>query len=344
MATLRDIAVRAQVSISTASRALSGHHHVQDQTRERIQAIARELGYVPNSLARGLRRNQTRTIGVLIPDLRNSSFSSESAVLLQRQFQELGYGTVLYVTRYDRETELRCIDRLRFQQVDGVLRVPTTATSVDVLSDGARSIPVLEFLRRSQSERYDGVLYDDEEGAYRVMEHLIHLGHRRIGVITGPPETSSTKRRLSGAGRALAAAGLGPKALRVAHGEYSPATGHRGFETLMAVEPPVTAVFATSAQFVLGVAMAAKEQNVLIPQRVSLAAFGDPEWGQLISPPLTTYTLPLPEMAMTAALLLTSRIEKGPPEDGRPVRIWISGDLVVRGSTAPPGGSVAGRP
>ena len=95
--------------------------------------IAQALGYSPNAMARGLRRNQTRTIGLLIPDMRNSSFSSEAAIPLQRQLQEFGYGLVLYVSRHDHETELRCIERLQAQQVDGVILVAGSAQLVQAL-------------------------------------------------------------------------------------------------------------------------------------------------------------------------------------------------------------------
>ena len=337
MVTLRDIAIRSGVSISTASRALSDHEYVRADTRARVQDVARELSYAPNKMARGLRRNQTRAIGLVLPDMRNSSFSSEAAAFLQRELQESGYGLVLYVTRYDHETELRCLDRLRAQQVDGIVHVPASSASAENLTKGSLPIPVVEFLRRSSaSNKLDAVLYDDEEGANRVVAHLLQLGHRRIGVITGPRGAGPTTRRLAGAYRAVAEAGLDPDVLHFMHGEYAPETGRQAFRRLLDIYPPHTAIFATSTQFVLGVMLASKESRVDIPGQISLAGFGDPEWGQLLSAPLTTYKLPLQEMAMTAALLMTSRIERKPSLETHPIQITISGTLMVRSSTAPP--------
>lgn len=335
MATLREIALQAGVSISTASRALSDHERVSEETRARVRNIAHELGYQPNSIARGLRRNQTRTVGLLLPDMRNSSFSSMAATMLQRKLREFGYGLVLYANRHDRESELRFFDRLRTHQVDGVLHVPLAEGSAEHLTHGERRIPVIEFLR-SASDKLDGVLHDDEVAAHSVVNHLVRLGHERIGVIAGPHRLGTTRLRVAGARRAVAEAGLPGSALRVVHGEYAPETGRWAFLKLLSEPPAPTAIFATSAQLVLGLAVVAKEKEIAIPERVSVAGFGDPEWGSLVSPPLTTYTLPLPEMAMTAALLMISRIEQERTDDELPVRIVISGNLMVRESTSAP--------
>lgn len=335
MTTLRDIAKRAGVSIATASRALSGHEYVHPETRARVQAVASELHYAPNAMARGLRRNQTRTAGLLLPDIRNSSYSGAAAALLQSQLQDFGYGLVLYVSKNDPETERRCIDRMQIQQVDAVLHVPCTTHGARSLRDGPKPIPVIEFFRRSGSEDFDAVVYDDDVGATKVIEHLIGLGHRRIGVIAGPRRAASTRNRLRGAYRAVTTAGLEPGVLQVFHGEYNPDTGRRGLRYFTEADPAPTAIFATSTQFVLGAVLEAKERNVAIPGRVSLAGFGDPEWSQLITPSLTTYVLPLREMVMTAARLLISRVEDA-SLPVHPTHIEVSGRLIIRDSTAPP--------
>ena len=331
MGTLREIAARSGVSISTASRALAGQRHVAEGTSQRVKETASELGYVPNALARDLRRGQTRTIGLLVPDMRHSSFSSDASVLLQLQLQERGYVMLLYAARHNLETELRCLERLRDQAVDGIIHVPTSTASAEDLTRGARPIPVVEFLRRSTSSVLDAVVYDDGAGAKTVIDYLLSLSHRRIGIISGPERIASTRRRVNGARQAVAGTDA---ELAVVHGEYSPETGriaiHRFFN--MATRP--TAVFASSTQFVLGAMQAAKEKGLSIPADLSLVGFGDPPWGQLISPSLTTYALPLLEMSMTATLLIISRIERPPTEDRMPVQVTISGNLVVRDSAA----------
>lgn len=337
MATLRDIAIRAGVSVATASRALSHHEHVREETRARVQAVARELGYRPNALARGLRRNQTRTVGLLVPDILNSSYSGAAAALVQSQLHDFGYGLVLHVSKNDSETERRCIDNFRAQQVDGLLHVPCTSVGAHVLREGRHPIPVVEFFRRSGAGDFDAVVYDEDVGAHDVVQHLVGLGHRRIGVIAGPRRLGSTGRRLTGARRAVEEAGLSPRVLSVLHGEYTSETGRRAFQNLVDHHTPPTAVFATSRQFVLGAALAAKERGIVIPDQLSLAGFGDPEWSQLVTPALTTYTLPLHEMVMTAAQLLISRIEDDQtPPRSRGTQIVVSGNLAIRNSTAPP--------
>jgi LacI family transcriptional regulator len=336
MVTLRDVAAATGVSISTASRALSDHEYVKSETRARVQAAARELGYEPNALARGLRRNRTRTIGIVMPDMRNSSFSSVAAPYLQRQLQEYGYGMVVYVTGNDRETELLCLERLRDQEVDGVIHVPLSASSAEFLTEGPRPIPVVEMFRQTTSAKLDAVVYDDAAAASSLMGHLLDLNHRQIGVITGTERLDSSQRRLAGAYRAVAAADLPADTLHVVHAQHSPDAGRLAFRRLFAENPQITAVLATSTQFMLGAALASQELGLPIPERLSLVGFGDPEWSALISPPLTTFSLPLEEMAMTAALMMISRIERPTSSATPPTRIVFSGNVIVRGSTSTP--------
>jgi LacI family transcriptional regulator len=206
-----------------------------------------------------------------------------------------------------------------------------------VLREGRHPIPVIEFFRRSGAGDFDAVVYDEDVGAHDVVQHLLGLGHRRIGVIAGPRRLGSTGLRLRGAHRAVEEAGLSPRVLRVLHGEYTSEAGRSAFHDLVDHPTPPTAVFATSRQFVLGVILAAKERGIVIPGQLSLAGFGDPEWSQLVTPALTTYTLPLHEMVMTAAQLLISRIEDNEaPVRSHGTQIVVSGSLVVRSSTAPP--------
>jgi len=341
MPTLREIAAAAGVSISTASRALADHEYVNDATRERVKAAARELGYSRHATASRLRRSKTGTIGFLTPDMRNSSFSSQAAVFLQRELQEYGYGMVTYVSKNDRETEIQCLERLRDQEVDGVIHVASSTISSEFLAEGPRPIPVVEMFRQTSSTKLDAVVYDDAIGSATLMEHLLNLGHRRIGVLAGPARLESTRRRIAGAQRAAEEAGLDPGAVRVAHAPHNPEAGRLAFEKLVREEPRVTAVLATSTQFVLGAALAARQLGVEIPNQLSLAGFGDPEWNQLISPSVTAFTLPLEEMAMTAALMMVSRIERGQTES-RPTRIVFSGTVIPRGSTAAPASGVDG--
>jgi DNA-binding LacI/PurR family transcriptional regulator len=335
MVTLRQIAARAGVSLATASRALAGQEYVAASTRDRVKRIADELGYVPNVMARDLRRNPTRTIGFLVPDLRYSSFASDASALIQNHLLERGYSMVMCATRHDRETELRCLQWLRDQRVDGIIHVPGSSASAKDVAFGPRPIPVVEFLRCSDAGKLDAVVYDDELAAKTVVEYLLNLGHRRIGLICGPEEATSTKRRLSGSRRAIVECGDGAK-LTVAHGEYWPETGRIAMHRFMSQPKRPTAVFASSTQFVLGGMLATKELGLSIPADLSLMAFGDPQWGQIISPALTTYSLPLQEMAMTVNLMIMSRVER--PQDGErgPVQVTIDGNVVVRQSTAPP--------
>lgn len=336
MTTLRDIAKRLGVSISTVSRALSGQPYVSEQVRTRIQEVADELDYRPNALARGLRRNQTRTVGLVVPNILNVSYSSAASVL-QGVLQKFGYGLALYVTNSDRETERLCFQKLREQQVDGLVHIPTRSSSpARLLGESSRPIPLVQMFRRS-SRDVDAVVYDEEAGAHQIVSHLIGLGHRHIGVIVGPPGYISVKARLRGAKQAIAETGLHPDDLSVIHREFASESGRQAFHRLLDSTEKLTAVFPASIHFVLGSLLACTDRSLKIPDQLSLAGFGDPQWYQIIKPPITSYTAPLEEMGMTAAQLLISRMEEPPPtERTRPTEIIITGTLLTRESTAPP--------
>jgi len=337
MATLRDVAKRVGVSVSTVSRALNDHPHVSAQLRARIADVAAELDYHPNALARGLRRNQTRTVGLIVPNLLNNSYSSAAAVL-QGLLQKFGYGLSVHVSDNDPETERRCFDKLREYQVDGLVHIPSAPVSTaHLVRDWPKPFPIVEMFRRSSRE-IDAVVYDEDTGAYEVVSHLTELGHVRIGMIVGPREYSSTKKRMRGARRAMADGGLDPGDLSIVHQEYASEGGKQACHRLLDSAAKPTAIFAASMQFVLGSLVACSELGVVIPDDVSLAGLGNTQWYDVVTPTITTYTVPLREMGLTAAQLLISRIEEQPPVDEtRPTEIVVAGKFVPRGSTGPPG-------
>ncbi|MDR1431271.1 MAG: LacI family transcriptional regulator [Propionibacteriaceae bacterium] len=337
MIRLSHVAKTANVSVSTASRALAGREHVSEETRQRVLRAANELGYEPNTLARGLRRNQTRMVGMLLPDTRGSSFSSEASQLLHRQLQDFGYGLLLCANHHDREVEKRYLQTLPSLGIAGLFHLPLASVNAEPLLSGGSPVWVIEFLRGSGSTKLDGVVHDEATGSVHVVEHLVGLGHRRLGLIVGPTRLGSTSQRLAGVMRALDFAGIDRDSVPVINAEHSWDGGGRAFAELMQRRPRPTAIYAAGAQLALGAAIAAQDAGILIPGQVSLVGLGNPSWGSLMQAKLTTYTLPIQEIAMTAALLMMSRLENHATTTPAPVQITISGRVNVRESTAPPG-------
>jgi LacI family transcriptional regulator, galactose operon repressor len=339
MVHLSHVARAAGVSVSTASRALSGNKHVALETRLKVEQMAGELGYEPNPVARGLRRSRNRIIGALLPDTRSSSFSAEASQLLHRHLKDYGYGMVLCAYHHDRELEKEYLETMRGLGIAGLFHKPLGSAHAEALLSGDDPLPVVEFLRSSGSSRLDGVVYDEAQGSVQVMEHLVGLGHRRIGLLLGPKRLGSTKQRLDGAMRAADYAGVERSAVSVCHAEHSVDGGRRAFGRLVGGSDPVTAVYAAGEQLALGAALAASDAGLEIPGSLSLVGLGNPPWGALMRPCMTTYSLPVPELALTAALLMISRVERRGEQVGDPVQIALSGRMIERDSSgAPPRG------
>lgn len=334
MATLRDIARQVDVSVSTVSRALTGHPYVREDLRKRVLDVARELDYRPNALAQGLRRNQTRTVGLIVPDIQNVSHASVTAVL-QSLLQRFGYGLALYVSNNDVDTERRCFEKLREQRVDALAYVPCSRSRKYTLSTDGRQVPMVELFRPSGLNDVDTVIYDDDNGADLAISHLLELGHRNIGVVAGPKGYSSTQRRLKGARAAVERASVPADVLSVVHADYTPEGGREGYAKLLVDGARPTAVFAASSQLVLGVLVGCREHGVRIPDDMSVIGFGDPVWYEITDPPITSYAAPITELGMTAGQLLVSRME-GTRDGVHPAKVVLSGHLVVRSSTAGP--------
>jgi LacI family transcriptional regulator len=335
MATLRDVAKRAGLSAATVSRALTGQPYVDEQTRSRAVRAARELGYRPNALARALRVQTTRTVGLIIPDIRND-FYAESATVLQGALEAHGYRLILCISNSDPAHDRSYLRTLAEHRVDGIVHVPSSPTDLRELEAGGRRIPIVELLRHSPDARFDAIVSDDREGAAALTRHLLELGHRRIAMLTGPPELSTTRYRVEGYRGALREAGLDAADEIVLYGTYSRASGQFQTREVLAASPRPTAIFSSGSPLTSGVLRALADARVGVPDQISLVAYEDPEWYAISNPALTCYALPLREMGRVAAEHIVARVAEGDEAPPAPTMLRFSGRLVVRASTAPP--------
>ena len=332
MPTLRDIAEPLGLSISTVSRALTGHPHVDEDTRRRVVSAAKRMGYQSNVLARALRSRETKIVGLIVPDIR-TYFFAQVATFLQSLLEEHGYRVMLCMSHEDEQAEAEYLRTLLQYQVDGIIYVPCApAGAGSMFRMLERQIPVIELTRYSSAGLFDAVTADDYDGGWRLGGHLSALGHRRVGMIAGPMELSTTRDRVTGFSEAFARDKL-REAPTILYGPYSDEWGEKALHQLMEAAQRPTAVFASSTQIVIGALKAAADLGITIPQQLSLVGYDDPDWYAIWHPPITTYASPLKEMGLAAARQLIARIQDR-DRSSTPTRFRLSGQLLLRQSAA----------
>jgi LacI family transcriptional regulator len=334
--TTRDIAERLGISVSTVGRALADDARISEETKFRVRQAASEMGYVANRAARMMRGASSNVVGLVIPDIRNS-FYSTIAHELSKNMEAEGFQLMLSETDDDRMVELRHLRELSANRVAGVIIVPTArphGDSVKLL----RAVPHLQLLRRHPALGSQWFGVDDHEALRQATAHLVAQGHTRIGYLGGPVELPTGAERLRGFNTALQEGGLPDEAGCVELGPPS-STEHsrQAVRRLLEQPSPPTALVLGSVQHTLGVLEELTELGVKVPGNLSVVGFGDEPGFSWWGPGLTTVGLPVQEMATGCALWLLRRLRTQPGNDS-PYTSVSPGSLIVRGSTAPPGG------
>jgi len=347
MSTISDVAKRAGVSAMTVSRVVNGTGYTSSLARARVEAAIDELGYVPNALGRQLRSKRTKTIALVVADISNPFFTT-IARGVEDFFVSHGFSVMYCNTDEDEEEEERYLLMLIERQVDGVLLVPARSSGESFRLLRAHHVPLVVIDRRIAAPDVDSVLCDSEAGAHALVEHLVGLGHRRIAVLTGRRETSTSIDRVAGARRALEEAGLELPDDLVRWGGFNfgkgnQADGHRMVQEMLAApgERP-TAVLCANNFIAFGAIRALREASLVVPDDISVAAFDDlpEEW--LSDPFLTVAAQPAYEIGHRAATLLLDHITGRRQPTG--ASVVLPCELIIRRSSAPPRPVVAGRP
>jgi DNA-binding LacI/PurR family transcriptional regulator len=320
-----DVAKHAGVSQSTVSLVFSGkgRGRVSETTAERVRRSARELGYRPNAAAQALRTGASRAVALLVPDMTNPFFSR---VLrgAQRAAAEAGYIVILVDTQNDRHWESQSFEALRAGPVDGYLLFEVTAP--EALGPDENVV-----LMETEAPRRPSVRFDGEAGAAAAFEHLIELGHRRIGHLAAAFRALTFQHREESRRRVLAAAGLDPDAQPRVMTPISIEDAHRNAGILLDEKP--TAVFCDDDVIAAGMYLAARDRGVRIPDELSVIGFDDMDFARVLGPPLTTVALDAQLLGATSFALLEARMSGERTRE----RIVLPVELLVRGSTGPPG-------
>ena len=331
MPTVNDVAKRAGVSPITVSRVINNSGYISDVTRERVETAIKEIGYVPNTLARGLRSKRTNTLALVVTDITNPYFTS-MARGVEDVAGDSNY-TVIYCNTDESETkEEKYANMLAQRQVDGVLLVPAcgNAKIINFLESNNISVVVLD--RRVSGVNTDFVRSDSENGAYRLIKLLIGLGHEQIAVITGPKKVSTAVDRVKGYRQALVEAGLSENEL-IYYGSFTQQSGYDFTKQAMLQSSRPTAIFAANNFILLGVVKALRELQLNVPDDVSVVGFDNIPQSAMINPSLTTVQQPLEQMGRVATQMLLG-ILKTPKKDVN--RIELPTELIIRSSTSVP--------
>jgi LacI family transcriptional regulator len=333
--TLKDVALRAGVHPGTASRALNVETRalVNEETAQRVVAVAEELGYRPNPIARGLKTSRSYTVGVLIPDLTNPLFPPIVRGI-QDRLEEAAYTPLIANTDNDPDRERADFEAMRARQVDGL--ITATARRDHGLPPGLEnvSLPVVLVNRRLEDGGRPSVVGDDRRGVGLAVEHLLSLGHRRIAHLAGPQELSTGHLRHAGFIEAMRAAGIDPDPQLVIVGSaFVESEGERLCNELLDRDLEVTAIVAGNDLMALGCYDAFVDRGIDCPGEISVVGYNDMPFAGWFSPPLTTVRLPHYEIGVRAAELLLDQLRDPEIE---PAQLLLDPELVVRGSTAPP--------
>ncbi len=331
MATIRDVARAAGVSVATVSHVINGTRPVAPETAERVRRAMEALDYRPNAVAQSLRTRKTHVIGAVVSDITNPFFATlvrgaEDAAI------EAGYSLIVCNSDESPEKEDRYVRLLRRRQMDGFLISPVGDGSNKAIQELPQwKIPFVFIDRRAKGIEADAVLSDNVGGAYQATKHLIERGHRRIGIILGIEGATTTEERLAGYRKALSEKGIPFADELITYGGYRVEGGRKMTERLLSLPEPPTAIFSTNNLMTVGVLRELFNQRMTIPQDMAVIGFDDLEWAELVQPPFTVMIQHPYEIGRKAMELLLERIAKKSTERFREVR--YSTQLIVRGST-----------
>lgn len=323
--TIKDVALRAGVSPITASRAFSGTHPVASQTRAKVFEAAEEIGYSPNLLARALVHKKSPMIGVIVPDLSNPFFSPviDAIQAVAQQHQHL---VIIYQSQLQVEVELVGLSQFRQLHVAGILPMPV-AENLDYLKQYKTPTTSLVIAARQWDEG-DYVNLDYYAGGHLAGQHLVGLGHRKIGCITFQP----WQPRIHGFKQALVDGGveLLPEWLILTE-TARVANGIQAADTFLSLPNRPTAVFIASDQLSIGFVHRVRERGLRVPDDVAVVSYDDIRYAEFFEVPLTTVALPKYEMGQRAAQILFERIHTGNVIT-EPYQVTLKPELIVRTS------------
>jgi LacI family transcriptional regulator len=326
--TLKDVAERAGVSTATVSHVINDTRYVSDELKAKVRQAMEGLDYHPNAIARSLRRRRTQNIGMIVPDI-SYPFLGEVAKGVEDAGFKRGYNVILCDSDGKLEREADYIELLQEKKVDGIIFVAAGESRSHVQALLDQAMPVVVCARQLSGVEVDEVIADNEGAGRQATEHLIRLGHHRVGCIAGPRDLGVSSKRVDGYRHALAHHHLPLHEDWIAYASFQPRGGYEAMDELLALNEPPTAVFACSDLMAIGAICAASRTGLRVPQDMAIIGCDDIALAAFTNPSLSTVAQPKYEMGVVSVEMLVERIrDRSRP----PARRLMPTELVLRGS------------
>jgi len=325
MSTIKDVAIKSKTSVGTVSRYLNGYI-LKESNRLKIEQAIKELDFTINPIARGLKINKTNTIGVLIPGLSNV-FSLQVISAVEKTFEEYGYNIIVCNSSNNVEKEKEKLRLFKVSRVDGIILMPTSNYGEHIIPAIGRDMPIVLIDRLVKGAQLDGVISDNINGSCAAVEHMMMMGHKRIGVIAGQNDIYTSHERLEGYLMAMKRYNVKDYEDLIVYTDFDKSGGENAVKILMALKDPPTAIFASNYYTTLGAVKALNKMRIKIGEDMSLFGYDQSELNEVLFPPLSVVVQPMNEIGRRAAELLIRRIKKD--QIGFPTIINLKNQLVL---------------
>ncbi|MDD3141405.1 MAG: LacI family DNA-binding transcriptional regulator [Lachnospiraceae bacterium] len=307
-ATIKDIAKKTGLGLATISSYINGGN-VREKNKVKIEAAIEELHYEINEVARGLKTNKTKTIGVVIPEL-NNVFCTEIITGIEDVLRNHGYATIVCDCRTDKKLEQEATEFLYRKRVDGIINMPVNASGAHLKIFKEAGKPIVLIDRKIKNLSCDSVYVDNRSAAQKAVQLFIENGHKKIGLISGPEEIFTAKERLLGYQEALEGAGIAVLESLIYYGDYTIQSGVEGIETLVKNNPDMTGIFVTNYEMTMGAVISINELGIKIPEELSIVGFDNLPFARACKPMLTIVTQPTEEIAKQVAEIMLQRLDE----------------------------------
>lgn len=329
--TMSDIAKKANVSLSTVSRVLNESAPVKEETRKAVMEVIEQYDYIPNAFARGLVTNSSKSIGFMIPDILNP-FYPQLIQSVDNVTSANGFFLELYITRMQSKKVHYYLNEMISRRTGGVIVMCSKIEDLEYICKVKQHLHIVSI--QSDIENVDFIDTNSEEGTYKIIEHLIELGHQQIAFIGYYLDISALSKRVSGYKRAMNDHGLEINEDYIIEGEGFGDTGYVMTKKLLSLPNPPTAIHCFNEYMATGAYRAINEANLKIPDDISVTGFDNLSFSKIMNPPLTTVSQPVNSMGTLAGELLVKNIMNG--HIGTHQSITLPTEVVIRSSTAPP--------
>ena len=328
-ATMKDLAKRTGLGLATISSYFNGGN-VREKNRKKIEEAIEELHYEVNEVARNLKTNATKTIGVVIPEL-NNTFCAEIITGIEDILRNHGYATMICDCRTDKKLEQEAVEFLCRKRVDGIINMPVDTEGGHLKTFQKTGKPIVLIDRKIKGVVCDSVLVDNEQAASDALRLLYEKGHRNIGIIGGPEEISTAQERMKGYCKTMEELNLPVRESLIVHGDYTIQGGVKAMETLVQKNPDMTAVFITNYEMTMGAVIGLNELGIRIPEEISLVGFDNLPFARACNPKLTIVSQPTDKIAEAAAGIMLERLEHAGNESG--CRTEKLGTTIIHGKS-----------